>query len=154
MLSTLAYLSQCYDLGEGLLARIPEIIGQSVSAREETGLDDLTGRLISAGLIACAQRDEVLASVIGSTVVGIAHRIHSGSETLDLLQAILSAGAAFQREDAWVEWLERQLAYMARRLPAGEPSKTPFIHLQVLKKVLKLTLGIHVRAEALASAAN
>jgi hypothetical protein len=122
--------------------------------REETGSDDLTGRLVGARLIACAQRDEVLASVIAFAVVGMAHRVYSGSETIDILQALLSAGAAFQREDAWVEWLERQLAYMARRLPAGEPSKTPFIHLQVLKKVLKLTLGIHVRAEALASAAN
>jgi hypothetical protein len=154
MLSTLVYLSQRYDLGEELLARIREIIGQSASALEETGLDDLTGRLIGAGLIACAQRDEVLASVIGSTVVGIAHRIHSGSETLDLLQALLSAGAAFQREDAWAEWLERQLADLASRLPAGEPSETLFMHLQELKEVLKLTLGIHVRAEALASAAN
>jgi hypothetical protein len=131
-----------------------EIIGRSASAREETVLDDLTGRLIGASLIACAHRDEILAGVVASTVVGIAHRVHSDSETLDLLQAILSASAAFQREDAWAEWLERQLADMASRLPAGEPSETLFIHLQEVKKVMKLTLGIHVRAEALASAAN
>jgi hypothetical protein len=154
ILSTLAYLSQRYDLGEPLLARIREIIGRSAPAREETGLDNLTGRLIGAGLIACAQRDEVLASVIASTVVGIAHRVQSGSETLDILQALLRAGAAFQHEDAWAKWLEEQLTEVASRLPAGEPSKTFLIHLQELKKVLKLNLGIHVRAEALASAAN
>jgi hypothetical protein len=154
MLSTLVYLSQRYDLGEELLVQIREIIGRSTSAREETGLDDLIGRLIGAGLIACAQRDEILASVIASTVVGIAHRVHSNSETVDILQVLLTASAAFQREDAWAEWLERHLTEVASRLPAGEPSETLFIHLQELKKVLKLTLGIHVRAEALASAAN
>jgi hypothetical protein len=50
--------------------------------------------------------------------------------------------------------LERQLTEIAIRLPAGEPSRTLFAHLQELKKVLKLNLGIHVRAEALVSAAN
>ena len=50
--------------------------------------------------------------------------------------------------------LERQLTEIAIRLPAGEPSRMLFAHLQELKKVLKLNLGIHVRAEALVSAAN
>jgi len=48
----------------------------------------------------------------------------------------------------------KQLAEVAIRLPAGESSKAFFAHIQELKKVLKLSLGIHVRAEALASAAN
>jgi hypothetical protein len=84
----------------------------------------------------------------------MAHRVHSGSETVDILQALSSAGAAFQGEDAWAEWLERHLTEIAIRLPAGEPSKALFAQLQELKKVLKFSLGIHVRAEALASAAN
>jgi len=79
----------------------------------------------------------------------MAHRVHSGSETVDILQALLSAGAAFQGEDAWAEWLERQLTEIEIRLPAGEPSKALFAHLQELKQMLKLTLGIHIRAEAL-----
>jgi hypothetical protein len=66
----------------------------------------------------------------------------------------LIVGAAFQREDAWAEWLERQLTDMASRLPAGEPWKALFAHLQELKQMLELTLGIHIRAEALATAAN
>jgi hypothetical protein len=89
-----------------------------------------------------------------TSAVSMAHRAHSGSETVDILQALLSAGAAFQGEDAWAKWLERQLTEIAIRLPAGEPSRTLFAHLQELKKVLKLNLGIHVRAEALVSAAN
>jgi hypothetical protein len=154
ILSTLAYLSQRYDLGEALLVRMREMIERTAFASAEMRLDERIGRLIDAGLVAGAQRDEELASVIASTVVGMAHRVHSGSETVDILQALLSAGAAFQGEDAWAEWLERQLTEIAIRLPAGEPSRTLFAHLQELKKVLKLNLGIHVRAEALVSAAN
>jgi hypothetical protein len=153
-LSTLAYLSQHYDLGEELLVRIREMIGRSAFASEEVRLDERIGRLIDAGLVAGAQRDEELATVIASTVVGMAHRVHSGSETIDILRALLVAAAAFQREDAWAEWLERQLSDMASRLPVGEPSRTLFTQLQELKEVLKLQLGIHIRAEALASAAN
>lgn len=92
--------------------------------------------------------------MIASTVVGMTHRVHSNSETIGILQALLSTSAAFQREDAWAEWLERQLAEMASRLPAGEALRTLFTQLQALKKELKLNLGIHVRAEALASVAN
>jgi hypothetical protein len=154
ILSTFAYLAQRYDLGEELLVRMREMIRQSALSSEEMRLDESIGRLINAGLVAGAQRDEELASVIASTVVGIAHRVHLGSETVDILQALLSAGTAFQREDAWAEWLERYLTEIAIRLPAGEPSKALFAQLQELKKVLKLSLGIHVRAEALASAAN
>jgi hypothetical protein len=154
ILSTLAYLSQRYDLGEAVLVRMREIIERTAFASAERRLDERIGRLINAGLVAGAQRDEELAGVIASAVVGIAHRVHSGSETVDILQALLSAGTAFQGEDAWAEWLERHLTEIAIRLPPGEPSKTLLAHLQELKKVLKLNLGIHVRAEALASAAN
>jgi hypothetical protein len=153
-LSTLAYLSQRYDLGEELLSRMREIIERKSFASEEAGLDERFGRLIDAGLVACAQRDEALATTIASTVVAAAHRAQSASEATQILQALLIAGAAFQREDAWAHWLEGQLTGVASRLPAGEPSKAFYAHLQELKKVLKLTLGVHIRAEALASAAN
>jgi hypothetical protein len=116
--------------------------------------DEHIGRLTDAGFVACAQRDRELASAIGSTIVTMAPWARSGSDTGQILQALLIAGAAFQHEDAWAKWLERHLTEVAIRLPAGEPSKVFLEHLQELKKVLKLQLGIHVRAEALASAAN
>ena len=81
--------------------------------REEMRSDERIGRLIDAGLVAGVQRDEELASAIASTGVGMVHRVRSGSETVDILQALLGAGTAFQHEDAWAEWLERQLANMA-----------------------------------------
>jgi hypothetical protein len=89
-----------------------------------------------------------------TSAVSMAHRAHSGSEAVTILQALLIVCVAFQCEDAWAEWLERQPTDMASCLPAGEPSKALFAHLLELKQMLKLTLGIHIRAEALATAAN
>jgi hypothetical protein len=116
--------------------------------------NECIGRLIGAALIACAQRDVALATAIASTAITMAHRACSDSDAGRIFQVLLLASTAFQNEDMWAEWLERQLAEAAFRLPAGEPSKMFLKHLQELKKVLKLSLGIHVRAEALASAAN
>lgn len=154
ILTILAYLSQRFDLGEELLAQMREMITRNTLAREETGLDERIGRLIDAGLVACAQRDEALANAIASTVVTAAHWAQSDSDTRKILRILLITSTAFENEDAWAEWLERQLAELAFRLPAGEPSKMFLEHLYELKRVLKLDLGIHCRAEALASAAN
>jgi len=154
VLSTLAYLSQRYDLGEELLERMRESIGRHFSASAEAGWDEHFGRLIDASLVACAQRDEALASTIASTVVAMAHRARSAAETASILQALLIAGAAFQDKGAWAAWLEGHLTEVARRLRVGEPSIALYAHIQELKKVLNLSLGIHIRAEALASAAN
>ena len=112
------------------------------------------GRLTDAALVACAQRDVELASAIASAVIATAPWAHSDAHVRSILQTLMIAGAAFASENEWAEWLERQLAEVAIRLPAGEPSKMFIARLQELKKVLKLNLGIHVRAEALASAAN
>jgi hypothetical protein len=131
-----------------------EIIAQSTFGSEEAEWDEHIGRLIDAGFVACAQRDEELASTIASAVVTTTHGARSGADSRKILHALLIASAAFQREDAWAEWLERQLTATAIHLPTGEPSKVFLEHLQELKKMLKLNLGIHTRAEALASAAN
>ena len=154
VVSTLAYLSQHFDLGEELLRRIRVAIVQIAVVSAETSLEERIGRLMDTALIACAQRDVELASAIASTVVATAHSAHSKSEIRILFHALLLASAAWQNETEWAEWLGSQLTEMALRLPAGEPSATFFAHLQELKKVLKLDLGIHARAEALASAAN
>ena len=154
VLSLLAHLSQHFDLGEALLTRMREAIVRIALANEETSLDAHIGRLTDAALVVCAQRDVELASAIASTVIALAHWARSEFDTRRILQALLLASAALQNEAEWAEWLERQLTEAAFRLPAGEPSKAFFAHLQELKKVLKLNLGIHVRAEALASAAN
>jgi hypothetical protein len=154
ILSTLAYFSQHFDLGEELLTRMREAIARIAFVSEKTGLDECIGRLIDVGFVAGAQRNVELASAIASTVIAMSHRARSDSDAVRILRALLIASTAFQNEDEWAEWLEKQLAEVATHLPAGEPSRAFLEHLQELKKVLKLNLGIHVRAEALVSAVN
>jgi hypothetical protein len=154
VLSLLAHLSQHFDLGDALLVRIRGAITQIALVSAETSLEARIGRLTDTALIACAQRDVELASAIASTVVATAHSARVASDTRLIFHILLLASAAWQNEDEWAEWLERELTETALRLPMGEPSEAFFAYLQELKIVLKLELGIHVRAEALASAAN
>jgi hypothetical protein len=106
-----------------------------------------------AGTVACAHRNGELANAIAMTVVAIAQKAQTEHDVVGILQALLIASAAFQNEDVWTVWLEKQLVEIALRLPAGQPSQLFYKHLGELKKVLPLRLGIHNRAEAIASAA-
>lgn len=152
VVSTLAYLSQVFDLGAEHLERMREVIGR-VEVGEETNLVEQMVRFTDAGLVACAQRDGELASIIATAVVAIAQEAHKEHEIAVILQALLVASAAFQNEDVWAPWLEKQLVEIALRLPAGQPSQLFYKHIGELKKVLPWHLGIHSRAEAIASAA-
>jgi hypothetical protein len=154
VLLLLAHLSQRFDLGDVLLTRIRGAVAQIAVVSAETSVEERIGRLMDTALIACAQRDVELASAIASTVVATAHSARSESDTRRIFHALLLASAVWQNEAEWAEWLERRLTETALRLPAGEPLDAFFAYLQELKKVLKLELGIHVRAEALASAAH
>ena len=78
----------------------------------------------------------------------------SGDDAAAILRVLLLAGAAFENQEEWAEWLEQRLFELAARLPTGEPSQVMLKHMGELKKVLDLTLAIHARAEAMASAAN
>src|SRR5262249_50723345 len=135
VVSLLAHLSQHFDLGDALLARIRGAIAQIALAGTETNLEARIGRLTDTALIACAQRDVEFASAIASTVVAVAHSSRSASDTRIIFHALLLASAAWQNKAEWAEWLERQFTETALRLPAGEPSEAFFAHLQELKKV-------------------
>src|SRR5262249_17270225 len=123
VLSLLAHLAQHFDLGEALLMRVREAVMRVSLANVETSLDAHIGRLTDTALIACAQRDVELASAIASTVVATAHSARLAADTRAIFHALLLASAAWQNEIEWAEWLERQLAEAAIRLPAGDPSK-------------------------------
>ncbi len=105
-------------------------------------------------MVAAAQRDVELARAIGARVLSAAPAADSGDEAVATLRVLLLAGAAFENEEEWVEWLEQRLFELAARLPTGEPSQVFLRHMDELKKMLDLTLAIHARAEAMASAAN
>jgi hypothetical protein len=150
--STLTYLSQIYDLGEELLAKVREVITKTNFDDEFMGFPEILKRIIDTGFIACAHRDVELSCVIGTKIVATSPWANSKYNVGNIVQALLIAGAAFQKEGEWAEWFEKQLAEVAYRLPAGERTKEFLSHIQELKKVLNIKMGILSKAEAIASA--
>lgn len=153
-LSKLAYISQFFDLGDELRTRVREYVNRIPSRNDTSGFSERIGRLTDAGLVACAQRDVELARVIGLSVLRSLHWAPSDCNVAMILQAVIVAAAAFEDESEWAKWLEDELAQIAIRLPAGEVSRVFLDQLRELKKVVRLSLGIHVRAEGIASAAS
>ena len=154
VLSTLTYLSQFYDLGEELLMKVREVITKTNFDNEFTGFPEILKRVIDTGFIASAHRDVELSHAVGAKLVAASPWVNSEFNVGNIVQALLIAGAAFQGESEWANWLEKQLAEVAYRLPAGERTKEFLSHIQELKKVLNLKMGIHSQAEAIASAAT
>ena len=154
VLSALAYLSQFYDLGEKLLAKIRAVINKTNFDDEFSGFPEILKRIIDAGFIACAHRDVGLSRAIAAKIVSTSPWANSEYNAGNIIQALLIAGAAFQKEGEWAVWLEEQFAEVAYHLPAGEKTKEFLSHIQELKKALNLKMGIHSRAEAIASAAT
>ena len=154
VLSTLTYLSQFYDFGEDLLAKVREVITKSDFDDEFTGFPEILKRIIDTGFIACAHRDVELSRAVGAKIVAASPWVNSEFSVGNIIQALLIAAAAFQEESDWAKWLEKQIADVAYRLPAGEKTKDFLLHIQELKKVLNLKMGILSQAEAIASAAT
>jgi len=153
VLSTLTYLSQFYNLGEELLVKVREVITKA-NFDEFKGFPEILKRVIDAGFIACAHKDLELSSIIGTKIVATSPWTNSEYNAGNIVQALLIASAAFQKESEWAKWLEKQIADVAYRLPAGEKTKDFLLHIQELKKVLNLKMGILSQAEAIASAAT
>ena len=152
--SKLVYFSQCFDLGQELLRGAREAVGQVTLDCGKPERGERLARLGEACMVAAAQRDVELARAIGARVLSAAPAADSGDEAAAILRVLLLAGAAFENEEEWAEWLEQRLFELAARLPTGEPSQVFLRHMDELKKMLDLTLAIHARAEAMASAAN
>ncbi len=154
LFSTLAYQSQWFDLKGPILDHARDI---AQSTQCPCSIEDRTvflGKLTDGCLCAAAHRDTALANAIGKAALSGAHLVSSGEEVHTILRCLLLAAAAFEDEDSWAEWIEEQLFQLAARLPHGEPSEVLLVHLRELKSLLDLTLCIHGRAEALASAAT
>ena len=150
--STLTYLSQIYDLGEELLAKVREMITKTNFDDEFMGFPEILKRIIDIGFIACAHRDVELSRAVGAKIVAASPWANSEYNVGNIVQALLIAAAAFQEESDWAKWLEKQIANVAYRLPAGEKTKEFLSHIQELKKVLNIKMGILSKAEAIASA--
>jgi tetratricopeptide (TPR) repeat protein len=153
LLSNVVNLSQLFHLDERVRSALREMVSKSHSESETLGTKERLARLVQAGVAAAAERDRELAQAIAASVLAMAPGLLEGTDVAVGLHALLIAGAAFEEEGAWAEWLNEQLAGFASRLPAGKSSANLYSQLQELKKVTKLELGICNRAEALASAA-
>ncbi len=154
VLSTLTYLSQIYDIGEDLLAKVREVITKSDFDDGFAEFPKILKRIIDTGFIACAHRDVELSRAVGAKIVAASPWVNSEFSVGNIIQALLIAGAAFKEENEWAKWLEKQLADVAYRLPAGEKTKEFLFHIQELKRVLNIKMGILSKAEAIASAAT
>jgi hypothetical protein len=152
--ANLSYLSQYFVFDEEFLAAAREAVKKCNLAEKEKAEGGGLGKLIGACLIAVVHRDIGLARAIAEKVVSYADKMNSAQEVVMGFRVLLLAGASIAKEDEWSNWLEEKITEVAVRLPRGETSKVFLEHIQELKKVVKLTLCIHARAEALASAAN
>lgn len=145
--SKLAYFSQCFDLGEEVLARACEV---SVTAGEK----ERSTRLFDMGVIAAAHRNKDLAHSIAATAIKRAPLASNANAAMSILQIILLASATFENEKEWSSWTRDQLVRLAYNLPAGEASETLRDHLAEIKTVLPISSAITSSAEAIAAAAN
>ena len=153
-LSSLTYLSQIYDLGENLLAKIREVITNSDFNNELTGFPELLKRIIDSGFIACAHQDVKLSRAIGDKIVFASPWVNSEFTVGNIIQALLVAGAGFKEESDWMQWLESQLTEVAYRLPTGDNINEFLFYIRELKKGLNLKTGVLAKAEAIACAAT
>jgi len=154
VLATLTYLSQFYHFGEELLAKLREVITKTNFDDKFMGFPEILMRIIDTGFIACAHRDVKLSREIGSKIIATSPSANTEYTAGIIIQALLIAGSAFKKESEWAKWLEEKLAEVAYSIPAGELSKEFSYHIQEFKKALNLKMGIHSRAEAIASAAT
>lgn len=153
-LENLAMLSQRFALPEDLKSSLRDVISREIPHNEESAIEKTLTRLWKSGMIAAAERDAEIAESIAAAMLRVASGVQK-EETFVwyMVETLLRAAAAFEEESACADWLEAQLFGLANRLPEGEMSTLLWQHMQELKKVTRLELGIFRRAEAVASAA-
>lgn len=153
-ISGLTRISQSFNIPKDILLQAKDAI--LALSGEKKGQSNI-GRikcLAEAGMFALSIDEQDFSRLLSEKIVNFAGFAQTGDDAVLLLQAIIMACNTIQDEEEWAQYLEKHLYSIAVRLPAGEPSKLFLLHLRELKKVLKMELGIHIRAEAMASAAN
>lgn len=153
-LSTLAHLSQTFDLGDNLLAHARAMVANvSTDASREVS-ETILWRLSDGCLAACAQKDTEFARAIAKLMVSQASLVTTRHGVAALLNCLILASTAFEDDEEWGAWFEEQLAAFAFGLRRGDPTRAFLDHLTELKSVVQATLCVHGRAEAIASAAE
>lgn len=151
--SKLAYFSQCFDLGEAILAGARESCAKMILNVDSLEEEPKRGRLFDMCLVAAAHRDKDLARAIAATVLKMAPHTETREGTLSILHSLILASAAFEKEDEWSYWIKEQLGSLANNLPAGDATELLCEHLSEMK-LLPLSWSVCSHAEAVSSAAN
>ena len=126
---------------------------EAVRALPQEVRDTSFERLQNAGEVAARTRDIALGREIGRAAVGMAPRVESREHVLRLIFIILTAAAAHEEHDTWVEWLDETLTSVARTLP-GAPSDCLQVFRECLDqcdRVVPIDSWFHLRASAVAS---
>jgi hypothetical protein len=152
LLISMVNLSQLAHFDEETRSLFRETISKFPLESDGIDFEERLSRLVHAGVVAAAERDQDLAQAIAGAALTLMHSQQEDVTVFLAVQGLLIASAAFEEEDAWAEWLREQLSRLAGLLPAGKASSRLYHELRELKKVTKLDLGITGRAEVLASA--
>ncbi|MGE0469952.1 MAG: hypothetical protein AB7L09_13385 [Nitrospira sp.] len=150
--SKLAYFSQCFGLGEKILAHACQAV-TTAPFDHELDRKERPTRLFDITLIAAAHRNKDLANSIATISLKKAPLATTEKSVITLLQIILTASAAFENEREWSSWVSEQLARLAYNLPAGESTKTLYEHLAAIRMVLPISMLVCSQAESVCSAA-
>jgi hypothetical protein len=147
------YSSQLYGLGDEIRSLLSVMV-KGLLSQEGEGLESKLATLLHLGAVAAAERDTTLAKNIAEVLLRLASELREAQAIGQAVETLVRAAASFEEEAVWAEWLEKQFLELASRVEVGHLSRILLYHIQELKKVTRLELGIFRRAEAVASAAT
>ena len=153
-LHQLVTVSQLFALDEPMLERARDAVKTIAENPGDTDRQENLECLESASVVAAATRDEMLADIIASAVIGMVTKVSDVKEIATILQITLQAAAAYEAHDAWVEWLEERLTSLATNLPP-RPSESLNVflgHLGDIGSILPIEFWFHIRARSIALA--
>ena len=150
----LVTVSQRYALDEPTLRRAREMVK---TIRENAGVIDRQGHLKClelASVVSAATRDTGLADGIADAVIAIVPGVSRAEEIATVLQITLQAAAAYETQEAWVNWLDERLAGIATNLPAPPNESLRFFlgQLRELGTIVPIESWCHIRARTVALA--
>ncbi len=150
----LVTVSQLLALDEPTLRRARETVK---TIGENAGATNRQGHLKClelASVVSAATRDTGLADSIADAVIAIVPGVSSAEEIATVLQITLQAAAAYETQEAWVNWLDERLVGIATRLPPppAESLRVFLGQLRELGTIMPIESWCHIRARTVALA--
>ena len=150
----IANASHLYTLGESELGAARDALTRAPDSIDEGEMQNNLLSLEVASIVAKATRDTLLADAVADAVTRVSARVSNENDIWLILVICLQAAAAFEKHDAWFDWLEERLTRIASCLP-GPPNRSVRIfleHLDAMETILPIDSWFHRRARSIASA--